>query len=80
MRLAEEYDAAQERGEVARRGWESGVDKDNITKADDLGLAALKRCGRQRFQRKRRGIWGNRQDMMCRKFYFGTLVLKCLLV
>lgn len=38
MRLAEEYDAAQERGEVAKRGWESGVDKDNITTASDLGL------------------------------------------
>lgn len=38
MRLAEEYDAAQERGEVAKRGWESGVDKDNITTAADLGL------------------------------------------
>lgn len=38
MRLAEEYDAAQDRGEVAKRGWESGVDKDNITTAADLGL------------------------------------------
>ena len=38
MRLADEYDAAQERGEVARRGWESGVDKGNITTASDLGL------------------------------------------
>ena len=38
MRLAEEYDDAQERGEVAKRGWESGVDKDNITTAADLGL------------------------------------------
>lgn len=38
MRLAEEYDAAQERGEVAKRGWESGVDKDNITTAAGIGL------------------------------------------
>lgn len=38
MRLAEEYDAAQERGEVAKRGWESGVDKANITTAADLGI------------------------------------------
>lgn len=38
MRLAEEYDAAQERGEVAKRGWESGVDRDNITTSADLGL------------------------------------------
>ncbi|MFC3613568.1 hypothetical protein ACFORG_07325 [Lutimaribacter marinistellae] len=38
MRLAEEYDAAQERGEVAKRGWESGVDKDNITTSADLGI------------------------------------------
>ena len=37
-RLADEYDAAQERGEVAKRGWESGVDKHNITTAADLGL------------------------------------------
>jgi hypothetical protein len=37
-RLADEYDAAQERGEVAKRGWESGVDKRNITTASDLGL------------------------------------------
>lgn len=36
--MADEYDAAQERGEVAKRGWESGVDKDNITTAADLGL------------------------------------------
>ncbi|MDA9822925.1 hypothetical protein N9C56_10500 [Paracoccaceae bacterium] len=26
------------RGEVAKRGWESGVDKHNITTAADLGL------------------------------------------
>lgn len=38
MRLAEEYDAAQERGEVAKLGWESGVDKSNTTTAADLGL------------------------------------------
>tara|TARA_R110002074_G_scaffold104113_7_gene224752 strand:+ start:2409 stop:2627 length:219 start_codon:yes stop_codon:yes gene_type:complete len=38
MRLAEEYDAAQERGEVAKRGWESGVDKTNITTSADIGL------------------------------------------
>lgn len=38
MRLADEYDAAQERGEVAKRGWESGVDKHNITTSADLGL------------------------------------------
>lgn len=38
MRLAEEYDAAQARGEVAKRGWESGVDKGNITTSADLGL------------------------------------------
>ncbi|WP_223428086.1 hypothetical protein [Tateyamaria pelophila] len=37
-RLADEYDAAQERGEVAKRGWESGVDKRNTTTAADLGL------------------------------------------
>lgn len=39
MRLAEEYDAAQDRGEVAGHGWESGVSKENITTAADLGLA-----------------------------------------
>ena len=38
MRLAEEYDAAQERGEVAAKGWKSGVDKSNTTTAADLGL------------------------------------------
>jgi len=37
-RLADEYDAAQARGEVAKRGWESGVDKRSITTASDLGL------------------------------------------
>ncbi len=37
-RLADEYDAAQARGEVAKRGWESGVDKRNTTTAADLGL------------------------------------------
>lgn len=37
-RLADEYDAAQARGDVAKRGWESGVDKRNITTAADLGL------------------------------------------
>jgi hypothetical protein len=37
-RLADEYDAAQARGEVAKRGWESGVDKHNITTSADLGL------------------------------------------
>ncbi|WP_223425447.1 hypothetical protein [Tateyamaria pelophila] len=37
-RLADEYDGAQERGEVAKRGWESGVDKRNTTTAADLGL------------------------------------------
>jgi len=36
--LADEYDAAQARGDVAKRGWESGVDKRNITTAADLGL------------------------------------------
>lgn len=38
IRFADEYDAAQERGEVAKRGWESGVDKRNTTTAADLGL------------------------------------------
>lgn len=38
MRLAEEYDDAQDRGEVAKRGWESGVDKHNTTTAADLGI------------------------------------------
>ena len=37
-RLADEYDAAQARGEVAKRGWESGVDKHNITTSAELGL------------------------------------------
>jgi len=37
-RLADEYDAAQARGEVAKRGWESGVEKRNITTSADLGL------------------------------------------
>jgi len=37
-RLADEYDAAQARGEVAKRGWESGVEKHNITTSADLGL------------------------------------------
>lgn len=37
-RLADEYDAAQDRGEVARLGWQSGVDKSNTTTAADLGL------------------------------------------
>jgi hypothetical protein len=37
-RLADEYDAAQARGEVAKRGWESGVDKHNITTTAELGL------------------------------------------
>jgi hypothetical protein len=37
-RLADQYDAAQARGEVAKRGWESGVDKRNTTTAADLGL------------------------------------------
>ena len=37
-RLADEYDAAQAWGEVAKRGWDSGVDKRNTTIAADLGL------------------------------------------
>ena len=37
MRLAEEYDAAQERGEVAGHG-RSKVEPDNVTTAADLGL------------------------------------------
>ena len=37
-RLADEYDAAQAWGEVAKRGWDSGVDKRNTTTAADLGL------------------------------------------
>ena len=37
-RLADEYDAAPARGEVAKRGWESGVEKRNITTSADLGL------------------------------------------
>ena len=37
-RLADEYDAAQTRGEVAKRGWESGVEKRNTTTAAHLGL------------------------------------------
>ena len=35
---ADEYDAAQAWGEVAKRGWDSGVDKRNTTTAADLGL------------------------------------------
>jgi len=37
MRLAEEYDAAQDRGEVAGHG-RSKVEPDNLTTAADLGL------------------------------------------
>ena len=37
-RLADEYDAAQERGEVASVGWKSGVNKADTTTAKDLGL------------------------------------------
>lgn len=37
MRLAEEYDAAQDRGEVAQNGC-CGVDKHNTTTAADLDL------------------------------------------
>ena len=37
-RLADEYDAAQARGEAAKRGWESGVEKRNTTTAAHLGL------------------------------------------
>lgn len=37
MRLAEEYDAAQDRGEVAGHG-RSKVEADNVTTAADLGL------------------------------------------
>lgn len=37
MRLAEEYDAAQDRGEVAGHG-RSKVEADNVTTAADIGL------------------------------------------
>lgn len=37
-KLADEYDAAQERGEVASLGWKSGVNKADTTSAKDLGL------------------------------------------
>jgi hypothetical protein len=37
MRLAEEYDAAQERGEVAGHG-RSKVEADNVTTTAELGL------------------------------------------
>jgi hypothetical protein len=37
MRLAEEYDAAQDRGEVAGHG-RSKVEPDNLTTAADLGI------------------------------------------
>lgn len=38
MRLAEEYDAAQERGEVATVGQRSNVVANNVSTASDLGL------------------------------------------
>jgi len=37
-RLADEYDSAQERGEVARHGRHSDVDHSNVTTSADLGL------------------------------------------
>lgn len=38
MRLAEEYDAAQDRGEVASAGQRSNVVADNVSTAADLGI------------------------------------------
>ena len=36
--LDDEHDEARMRGEVAKRGWESGVHKHNTTTSADLGL------------------------------------------